>query len=93
MATLELKGLTKRFGAFTAVDGMDLLVAQGEMIALLGGSGCGKTTTLRMIAGFTEPSEGTILVDGTDVGRIPPLQAEHRHLLPELRPVSPHDGV
>ncbi len=74
MATLELKGLTKRFGAFTAVDGMDLLVAQGEMIALLGGSGCGKTTTLRMIAGFTEPSEGTILVDGTDVGRIPPYK-------------------
>ncbi len=74
MATLELNNLTKRFGAFTAVDGMDLKVAQGEMIALLGGSGCGKTTTLRMIAGFTEPSGGTILVDGEDVGRIPPYK-------------------
>lgn len=74
MATLELKGLTKRFGDFTAVDGMDLRVAQGEMIALLGGSGCGKTTTLRMIAGFTEPSEGVILVDGADVGKIPPYK-------------------
>lgn len=74
MATLELKGLTKRFGDFTAVDGMNLQVAQGEMIALLGGSGCGKTTTLRMIAGFTEPSEGAILVDGADMGRIPPYK-------------------
>ena len=74
MATLELKSLVKRFGDFTAVDGMDLQVAQGEMIALLGGSGCGKTTTLRMIAGFTEPTGGTILVDGEDVGRIPPYK-------------------
>ena len=74
MATLELNNLTKRFGAFTAVDGMDLKVAQGEMIALLGGSGCGKTTTLRMIAGFTEPTGGTILVDGEDVGKIPPYK-------------------
>ncbi len=74
MATLELKSLVKRFGDFTAVDGMDLKVAQGEMIALLGGSGCGKTTTLRMIAGFTEPTGGTILVDGEDVGRIPPYK-------------------
>ena len=56
MATLELQGLTKRFGEFTAVDSMNLKAAEGEMIALLGGSGCGKTTTLRMIAGFTEPT-------------------------------------
>ena len=57
MATLELQGLTKRFGEFTAVDSMNLKAAEGEMIALLGGSGCGKTTTLRMIAGFTEPAK------------------------------------
>ena len=56
MATLELIGLTKRFGSFTAVDNMNLKAADGEMIALLGGSGCGKTTTLRMIAGFAEPT-------------------------------------
>lgn len=58
MATLELQHLTKKFGDFTAVDDMNLSVAEGEMIALLGGSGCGKTTTLRMIAGFTEPFSG-----------------------------------
>jgi len=74
MATLELRDLTKKFGSFTAVDGMNLSVAEGEMIALLGGSGCGKTTTLRMIAGFTEPWSGSILVDGKDVGRIPPYK-------------------
>lgn len=56
MATLELQGLTKRFGEFTAVDSMNLKAAEGEMIALLGGSGCGKTTTLRMIAGSTDPA-------------------------------------
>ena len=71
MATLELKELTKKFGDFTAVDGMNLQVEDGEMIALLGGSGCGKTTTLRMIAGFTEPFSGSILVDGKDIGKVP----------------------
>lgn len=74
MATLELKDLTKTFGTFTAVDHVNLQVAQGEMIALLGGSGCGKTTTLRMIAGFTEPTSGTVLVDGNDIGKLPPYK-------------------
>ena len=74
MATLELQHLTKKFGDFTAVDDMNLSVAEGEMIALLGGSGCGKTTTLRMIAGFTEPFSGAILVDGKDVRKIPPYR-------------------
>ena len=74
MATLELQGLTKRFGEFTAVDSMNLKAAEGEIIALLGGSGCGKTTTLRMIAGFTEPTAGQILVDGENVSTIPPYR-------------------
>jgi len=74
MATLEIKDLTKKFGDFTAVDSMNMTVAEGEMIALLGGSGCGKTTTLRMIAGFTEPTAGAILVDGKNVAKIPPYK-------------------
>ena len=74
MATLELKNVTKQFGDFKAVDNFNLDVKDGEMIALLGGSGCGKTTTLRMIAGFIEPSEGAIFVDGKNVGKIPPYK-------------------
>jgi spermidine/putrescine transport system ATP-binding protein len=63
--------VTKRFGDFTAVDAIDLEIAQGEFFTLLGPSGCGKTTTLRMIAGFEEPNEGEILIDGADVARLP----------------------
>ena len=74
MATLELKNITKRFGDFTAVKDFNLTVEDGEMIALLGGSGCGKTTTLRMIAGFTEPTEGSIFVAGKEMGKIPPYK-------------------
>ena len=83
MASLELKQLTKKFGDFTAVDSMDLQVADGEMIALLGGSGCGKTTTLRMIAGFTEPFSGSILVDGKDVPYTPERLSKMYHYLNE----------
>jgi spermidine/putrescine transport system ATP-binding protein len=53
---VEILGVTKRFGAVTAVDRMDLRIARGEFYSLLGPSGCGKTTTLRMIAGFEQPS-------------------------------------
>ena len=91
MATLELQGLTKRFGEFTAVDSMNLKAAEGEMIALLGGSGCGKTTTLRMIAGFTEPTAGQILVDGENVSTIPPTAAISA-FSSRITRCSPHDG-
>ncbi len=64
---LRLVGLTKRFGSFVAVDGIDLAVPEGSFFALLGPSGCGKTTTLRMIAGLETPSAGQILLGGKDV--------------------------
>ena len=60
MRKLNLKGLTKRYGALAVVDHIDLSLHEGEFVSLLGPSGCGKTTTLRMIAGFIDPSEGTI---------------------------------
>jgi ABC-type Fe3+/spermidine/putrescine transport system ATPase subunit len=60
MQKLNLKGLTKRYGAVAVVDHIDLALQEGEFVSLLGPSGCGKTTTLRMIAGFIDPSEGTI---------------------------------
>ena len=60
MRKLNLKGLTKRYGALAVVDHIDVSLHEGELVSLLGPSGCGKTTTLRMIAGFIDPSEGTI---------------------------------
>ena len=64
MASVELKGLAKRFGGAVAVDDVSLTIEHGQMVCLLGPSGCGKTTTLRLIAGFIEPSAGEILVGG-----------------------------
>ena len=64
MSGLVLDNLTKRFGAFTAVDDVSLAVPHGTFVCLLGPSGCGKTTLLRMIAGLEEPSGGAILIDG-----------------------------
>jgi spermidine/putrescine transport system ATP-binding protein len=71
---LRLTGVTKQFAAFTAVDGIDLTIAQGEFFALLGPSGCGKTTTLRMIAGLEEPTAGTIHLGDLDVTHQKPYQ-------------------
>jgi spermidine/putrescine ABC transporter ATP-binding subunit len=70
--SVEIQGVTKRFGGVTAVDGVSLAIARGEFFALLGPSGCGKTTLLRMIAGFEAPDAGTIRIQGQDVTRVPP---------------------
>ncbi len=63
---LEIKGLTKRYGDFTAVSDLALAVPRGEIFALLGPNGAGKTTTLRMLMGILRPSSGTASVDGLD---------------------------
>ncbi len=69
---ISLRGLTKRFGAALAVDGLSLEVRPGELVSLVGGSGCGKTTTLRMIAGFERPDAGQVLFDDRVVNDVPP---------------------
>lgn len=71
-AGVTLRGVTKQFGDFTAVRGIDLKIGAGEFFTLLGPSGCGKTTTLRMIAGFEEPNAGEILIEGESVAGLPP---------------------
>ena len=73
-AGVELHGVTKRFGGFTAVDGVDLTIGGGDFFTLLGPSGCGKTTSLRMIAGFEEVTEGQVLIDGAHVAGMPPYK-------------------
>ena len=71
---IKVQSLSKRFGDFTAVDGVDLEIYKGELFSLLGGSGCGKTTLLRMLAGFETPSSGTIYIDGVDMTNVPPYE-------------------
>jgi phosphonate transport system ATP-binding protein len=64
---LELRGLTRRFGAVTAVDRVDLAIPEGQLVGIIGRSGAGKSTLLRLINRLTEPSAGRILHDGTDI--------------------------
>ncbi|MEP7226380.1 MAG: ABC transporter ATP-binding protein [Gemmatimonadales bacterium] len=73
---LELRDLTKRFGDFAAVDRLTLNVASGEFLTLLGASGSGKTTTLRMIAGFEVPTAGEILMGGAPITGLPPYKRD-----------------
>jgi putrescine transport system ATP-binding protein len=69
---LSISGLTVRFGATVALDGLDLAVERGELFVLLGGSGSGKTTLLRAIGGFVQPDAGRIVLDGVELGALPP---------------------
>jgi putrescine transport system ATP-binding protein len=71
---IRIERVTKRFGDFTAVNQVDLDIQQGEFFALLGASGCGKTTLLRMLGGFETPTEGRILIDGVDMSHVPPYE-------------------
>ncbi|MCB9541723.1 MAG: ABC transporter ATP-binding protein [bacterium] len=68
---LDLRGVVKRYGTFTAVAGLDLAVAAGQIHGFLGPNGAGKTTTMKMVAGLVRPTAGTITVDGIDVTKDP----------------------
>ena len=82
MASVALRGLTKRFGSQTVLDNISLSIASGQLVCLLGPSGCGKTTALRLVAGFTEPTAGEIAL-GERV-----VSSPARTLPPEQRNVS-----
>lgn len=69
---IKIQNVSKHFGPFIAVDNVDLEIYKGELFSLLGGSGCGKTTLLRMLAGFETPTSGTIYIDGVDMTKVPP---------------------
>jgi putrescine transport system ATP-binding protein len=71
---IRIDNVTKNFGPFTAVNNVSLNIFKGELFALLGGSGCGKTTLLRVLAGFEQPSSGHVYIDGQDMTEIPPYE-------------------
>ena len=71
---IVIESVTKTFGGFSAVDGVTLKIFKGEMFALVGASGCGKTTLLRMLAGFATPTGGRIMIEGVDMTAVPPHQ-------------------
>ncbi|TGD87930.1 ABC transporter ATP-binding protein [Mycolicibacterium sp. CH28] len=73
---IELRGVRKVFGDVTAVEGADLTVADGELFAILGPSGSGKTTVLRMVAGFEQPTAGSVHLGGVDVTTLPPAKRD-----------------
>jgi putative spermidine/putrescine transport system ATP-binding protein len=76
LPAVQLEALTKRYGEVEAVAGIDLRIADGEFFSMLGPSGSGKTTTLRMIAGFEQPSSGRVLLHGRDVTGVPPFERD-----------------
>jgi iron(III) transport system ATP-binding protein len=74
--TIELRGLTKRYGSAAVVDRVSLTIEAGTLVTLLGPSGCGKTTTLRMIAGLETPTEGRVVIGGRDVTARAPAERD-----------------
>ena len=87
---LSLNGVTRRFGDFTAVDDVSVEVGPGELLAIVGASGSGKTTTLRIAAGYESPDSGTVTLGGMDITRLPPerrgfgMVFQHYALFPHM---------
>jgi putrescine transport system ATP-binding protein len=89
---LRIEGVSKFFGRFQAVKDVTLTIRKGEIFSLLGGSGCGKTTLLRMLAGFEEPSAGRIFLDGKDMAGVP-AYSRPVHMMFQSYALFPHMSV
>ncbi|MBR0670829.1 sn-glycerol-3-phosphate ABC transporter ATP-binding protein UgpC [Neoroseomonas soli] len=76
MASLDIQGVTKSFGATKVLHGIDLAVADGEMVVIVGASGCGKSTLLRIVAGLETPTGGKVLIEGRDVTPLEPADRD-----------------
>lgn len=90
---IQVEHLTRRYGDFTAVDDVSFTIGRGEVVGLLGHNGAGKTSIMKMITGFLEPSSGTIRVDGLEVGRDTTAIQARIGYLPENCPVYPEMTV
>src|ERR1700685_4647045 len=91
-AYVQLERITKKFGDFNAVDDVSLKIYKGEIFCLLGASGCGKTTLLRMMGGFETPTSGKIFIDGEDMTGVPPY-ARPVNLMVQSYALFPHMNV
>ncbi len=89
---IRIENVSKSFGTFQAVRDVSLTVAKGEIFSLLGGSGCGKTTLLRMLAGFESPTKGRIFIDGQDMAGVPPY-LRPVHMMFQSYALFPHMTV
>ena len=90
---VRLDGVTRKFGDFVAVNNVSLSINQGEIFCLLGGSGCGKTTLLRMLAGFDAPTSGSIFIDGQDMAGIPAYERPANMMFQSYALFPAHDGL
>ena len=84
---IQVENITKRYGNFTAVDGINFEIDEGEIVGFLGPNGAGKSTTMNMITGFIEPSEGRIIVDGYDISKKPKKAKKQIGYMPEGVPL------
>ena len=84
---IQVENITKRYGSFTAVDGISFEIDEGEIVGFLGPNGAGKSTTMNMITGFIEPSEGKIIVDGYDISKKPKKAKKQIGYMPEGVPL------
>ncbi|HET9978377.1 MAG TPA: ABC transporter ATP-binding protein [Burkholderiaceae bacterium] len=91
-AYLSIDAVSVAYGSTAVLDRVSLAVQRGEMVALLGASGCGKTTLLRAIAGFVQPQSGRIVVDGRDITHLPP-EARHTAMMFQSYALWPHMDV